>query len=69
MGRDVDRARDLIGLARQTILFLLGVAVVIDSVVTPGTHIGELAAAIVMLGLAPVDALLERISQRNPPDA
>lgn len=45
---------------RQTILFLLGVAVILDAVISPGTNAATLAAGLVLVGLAPLDRYLTR---------
>ena len=48
-------------LTRQVIVFLLGCAVVIDGVVSEGTHVSELLVGVFMLGLVPIDAVLSRL--------
>jgi hypothetical protein len=46
---------------RQIILFALGVFVILDSVLTPGTHITELIVGLLLLGIVPLDTLMTRI--------
>lgn len=48
---------------RQVLVFLLGVAVIIDGLVTEGTHVSELLVGVFLLGLVPIDALLDRLPQ------
>ena len=50
-------------LTRQVVVFMLGVAVIIDSLVTEGTHVTELLVGVFLLGLVPLDSLLERLPQ------
>jgi hypothetical protein len=48
---------------RSVILFALGAAVVLDAVLTPGTHVSELITGLILLGIIPVDQLLSRLSK------
>jgi hypothetical protein len=56
-------------LARRLILNLLGIAVILDAVASPGTHTGELATGLILLGLAPLDVLAAALEERirRPP--
>jgi cytochrome c oxidase assembly factor CtaG len=65
----VERAGHLILHARQTVLFLLGIAVVIDAIASPVSQIGQLTAGLVMLGLVPVESVVAWLTRdhRGPP--
>jgi hypothetical protein len=47
-----------LGPVRRLILFVLGVAVIIDGIIQPGANWAELITGLVLLGLVPVDTLL-----------
>jgi hypothetical protein len=65
VGGDVERAGDLIHLLYRLVLFGLGVAVILDAVISPGASIGELLSGLILLGLVPVADLLDRIGPRR----
>ena len=48
-------------LARQVVLFLLGVVVIIDGIVSSGTPVPEIVTGLVLIGLVPIDDLLSRL--------
>jgi hypothetical protein len=52
------------GPVRRMVVFVLGIAVVIDAVLGTGNHIGELVIGAVLLGIIPVDELLDSLSRR-----
>ena len=57
-------------LARQVILFLLGVVVIVDGIVSSGTPVPEIVTGLVLIGLVPIDDLMSRIprpAQESPP--
>jgi hypothetical protein len=43
--------------------------VILDAVASPGTHTGELATGLILLGLAPLDVLAAALEERirRPP--
>lgn len=47
--------------ARRLVLFVLGVAVIIDAVIAPGDQLGNLVVGVLLVGLVPVDEMLGRI--------
>jgi hypothetical protein len=53
------------GTVRQVLQFALGCFVVLDAVFTPGTHVSELIAGLILLGIIPVDDLLSRIAAKT----
>jgi hypothetical protein len=53
---------------RQFITYSLGVMVVLDAVITSGTHVTEIDAGLVLLGIVPVDAFLSRLPLRSHGD-
>jgi hypothetical protein len=55
----------LAGLARRLVLNLLGVAVILDAVISTGTRTGELATGLILLGLVPIDVLVDRVTRRS----
>ena len=52
------------GPVRRIVVFCLGVATVIDAVVMKGDQIGQLLTGALLLGIIPVDQLLEAIGRR-----
>ena len=52
------------GLRRLT-LFVLGVFVIVNGVATTGQNVGQLLVGSLLLGLIPVDELLNRLGRRN----
>ena len=57
-------------LARQAVMFALGVAVIIDGLFSSGSIATEIVAGLVLIGLVPVDDLLSRLpkqGQDSPP--
>lgn len=50
------RIGELAGPARRAVYFLLGVTVIVDAVVSSGSHIAEYITGLVLLGLIPLDA-------------
>lgn len=57
-------------LARQVILFLLGVVVIIDGIFASNTPVPEIVTGLVLLGLVPIDDLMSRIPRpprESPP--
>jgi hypothetical protein len=52
------------GPVRRIVVFLLGITVVIDAVLGTGNHIGELVIGAVLLGIIPVDELLDSLSRK-----
>lgn len=51
--------------ARQVIIFLLGVAVIIYATTNPGNDIALDVVGLVLIGLVPVDELLTRVPTQN----
>jgi hypothetical protein len=47
------------------VLFLLGVAVVIDALVKAGNNVGQLLVGALLVGIIPVDELMARVGRRN----
>jgi hypothetical protein len=58
------RAHSAVEGGRRLVLFGLGVGVVLDAIVTSGTHVAELWAGLALLGLVPLDAFLGRLPRR-----
>jgi hypothetical protein len=58
----VDRARNLTDLARQIILLTLGVAVIIDALVTHARPV-QWIVGLILLGIVPLDASLARLGR------
>lgn len=54
----------LIAAGRQFVIFLLGVAVILDALVAPGANIGELIVGLVLLGVVPLDNALMALADR-----
>lgn len=54
----MERTQQLVALLRQLLLFLLGVAVILDAVVNSDTPIAQLIVGLVLLGLVSVDTFL-----------
>lgn len=48
----------------RLVLFLLGVAVIIDAVAAKGQQIGQLVAGLVLVGIIPVDEFLSALARR-----
>jgi hypothetical protein len=48
-------------LLRQVVVFLLGVGVILDAIWTAGTHVTELIAGLVLIGMVPLDSLMNRL--------
>jgi hypothetical protein len=55
----------IFALVRQAVLFVLGCFVIIDAVLTSGTHVSELVVGLVLLGIVPVDAYFNRWLDRR----
>lgn len=60
-------------LARQVVLFLLGVVVIIDGIFSSNTPVPEIVTGLVLLGLVPIDDLMSRLprtpgAQHSVPD-
>lgn len=49
----------------RLVLFLLGVAVVIDALVKAGNNVGQLLVGALLVGIIPVDELMARVGRRN----
>lgn len=56
-----EEARGWLAIARHIILFTLGVAVIIDAVLTTGTHLAELLVGLVLVGYTSFDQLVASI--------
>jgi len=56
-------AHGWVAVARQTVLFALGVFVVLDAVLSEGTHVSEMIVGLLLLGLVPLDALMARLGR------
>jgi hypothetical protein len=51
--------------ARQLVMFLLGIAIMIYAVVTTGHDIPFILAGLVLLGIVPVDRFLSRLPKQE----
>jgi hypothetical protein len=67
MGGDVDRARDLTDLARQILILVLGVAVIVDALFRPHTRAVQWIVGLILLGIVPLDAGLARLGRHRRP--
>ena len=52
-------------LARQVILFLLGVVVIIDGIASSGTPVPEIVTGLVLIGYVPLDDLMSRLPRAS----
>jgi hypothetical protein len=59
-GRNPEHVAGWLDILRRTILFILGCFVILDSVVTKGTHVSELIVGLLLVGLVPLDSLAGR---------
>jgi hypothetical protein len=59
--------REVFTLVRQVIVFVLGVGVIIDAIVTSGTHVTELVVGLILIGVLPLESLLDRVARRREP--
>jgi hypothetical protein len=57
-------------LTREVVTFALGVAVILDTLISEHWRTGELLAGLVMIGILPLDRLLGAIGRRpsRPPE-
>lgn len=63
----MDRTDHLIGRLRRHVYFLLGVAIIIDDVISPGSSFVSIIAGLILLGLIPVDILTTRCFTKEKP--
>ena len=54
------KSRVHVNALRRLVFFLLGVAVIIEEVWAPGAHPLMVIAGLILLGLIPVDCIIER---------
>lgn len=52
------------GPLRRLVVFLLGVATVVDALATTEQRVGELLVGLALLGIIPIDGLLDRLPLR-----
>jgi hypothetical protein len=53
------------GPVRRLVMFLLGVAVIIDALTAPQNVIGELVVGMVLIGLVPIDEYIGVLNTRR----
>jgi hypothetical protein len=61
----VHRVTGYFSILRQGVVFVLGIGVILDALLTQGTHVSELVVGLVMVGIIPLDVLLTRIGLRR----
>lgn len=52
-------------LIRQVVLFVLGVVVIIDGIVSSNSPVPEIVTGLVLLGLVPIDDLVSRLPRAS----
>lgn len=50
---------------RRLVLFVLGVAVIIDALTVSGQNLGQLLVGTLLIGIVPVDELLAEVRRRR----
>lgn len=50
---------------RRLVLFVLGVAVIVDALAGAGQQLGQLLVGSLLIGIIPVDELLDRVGRRG----
>jgi hypothetical protein len=60
------RLEHVLFVVRQVILFLLGIGVILDAIITKGSNGVELAIGAVLLGLGPVETRLMGLPSQAP---
>jgi hypothetical protein len=51
--------------ARRLILFIVGIAVILDALISEGANVGQLIVGTILVGVIPVDEFLNRLG-RDP---
>jgi hypothetical protein len=52
---------------RRLVLFVLGVAVIVNGIATQGQNVGQLVIGVILVGVVPLDELLGRLGRRWRP--